>query len=356
MVKIDFHNLTEPAINDTNLNQMQLNIENAINAQVSGDTLPVGCIVPFTSDTVPENWLLCNGSAVSRTEYDLLFSIIGTSYGVGDGSTTFNLPNLKGRVAVGKDSTQTEFDNLGETGGEKTHTLTIDEMPSHDHTNEHYVVGTNARGYSSWEENIASGSGASYKATASTNLQGGGQAHNNLQPYQVTNYIIKARQSSGVVATVVDELNSTSTTDALSANQGRILSKSCIMCKIPNEIVTTTNYTNISSWQQVKKIGEGLSISNGVVKIGSNVNSVKVSCRIRVYNNEKKDFYGYIKHNRNNLNETWMVETVSGPGYNIITAETIVDVAENDTITVSHYGEAFNIQANSTTLLVEKLN
>ena len=54
---------------------------------------------------------------------------------------------------------------------------------------------------------------------------GGGQAHNILQPYQVTNYIIKARQSSGVVATVVDSLDSTSTTDALSANQGRLLGK-----------------------------------------------------------------------------------------------------------------------------------
>lgn len=232
MVKIDFVNAQEPAINDTNLNQMQLNIENAINAQVSGDTLPVGCIVPFTSDTVPENWLLCDGQAVSRTDYALLFSRIGTTYGVGDGSTTFNLPDLRGRVAVGKDSTQTEFDNLGETGGEKTHTLTVDEMPSHNHMQStNYGRMTNMLEI---DKNYGFAQNGAYKdrtvaATgATTNVYetlstGGGQAHNILQPYQVTNYIIKARQSSGVVATVVDGLNSTSTTDALSANQGKVL-------------------------------------------------------------------------------------------------------------------------------------
>ena len=236
MVKIDFVNAQEPAINDTNLNQMQLNIENAINAQVSGDTLPVGCIVPFTSDTVPENWLLCDGSAVSRTDYALLFSIIGTTYGVGDGSTTFNLPNLKGRVAVGKDSTQTEFDSLGETGGEKTHTLTVDEMPSHDHGIGLVGIGSGPYGYN--VSSLSIGSSQSEK----TSVTGSGQAHNILQPYQVTNYIIKARQSSGVVATVVDGLNSTSTTDALSANQGR------------NITTYSTTETRIGTWIDGKPI------------------------------------------------------------------------------------------------------
>ena len=63
--------------------------------------------------------MICDGRAVSRSDYSELFAVIGTTYGSGDGSTTFNLPNLKGRVPVGKDSSQTEFDTIGETGGSK---------------------------------------------------------------------------------------------------------------------------------------------------------------------------------------------------------------------------------------------
>jgi microcystin-dependent protein len=244
MQKIDFVNAQEPAINDTNLNQMQLNIENAINAQVSGDTLPVGCIVPFTSDVVPENWLLCNGQAVSRTDYALLFSIIGTTYGVGDGSTTFNLPDLRGRVAVGKDGTQTEFDNLGEKGGEKTHQLTVGELPKH--TPKVKYLGEHGTGLNSGPYGYKLSYTLGCDESLTTEQIGNDEPHNILQPYQVTNYIIKARQSSGIVATVVDGLNSTSTTDALSANQGKVLNEKMF----PMEILAN-NY-NIDN---IKKLG-----------------------------------------------------------------------------------------------------
>ena len=221
MQKIDFVNSQQPALNDTNLNLMQTYIENAINAQVAGDTLPIGCIVPFTSDVVPENWLLCNGQAVSRTDYALLFSIIGTSYGVGDGSTTFNLPDLRGRVAVGKDGTQTEFDNLGEKGGEKTHQLTVGELPKH--TPKVKYLGEHGTGLNSGPYGYKLSYTLGCDESLTTEPIGNDEPHNILQPYQVTNYIIKVKQSSGVVATVVDGLNSTSTTDALSANQGKAL-------------------------------------------------------------------------------------------------------------------------------------
>lgn len=63
--------------------------------------MPVGAVTPFAGNTVPEGWLLCDGSAISRTDYDELFSVIGTSYGRGDGSTTFNLPNLVDKFVEG---------------------------------------------------------------------------------------------------------------------------------------------------------------------------------------------------------------------------------------------------------------
>lgn len=85
-------------------------------------TSPSGSIMAFGSTTPPSGWLLCDGTAVSRTTYAALFAVIGTTYGAGDGSTTFNLPNLKGRAIVGYNSADTDFDTLGETGGAKTST------------------------------------------------------------------------------------------------------------------------------------------------------------------------------------------------------------------------------------------
>ena len=95
---------------------------------------PTGSITQYAGSAAPTGWMFCDGDAISRTTYSALFAVIGTTFGSGDGTTTFNVPNLKGRVPVGRDATQTEFDALAETGGSKTHTLTSAEMPSHSHT------------------------------------------------------------------------------------------------------------------------------------------------------------------------------------------------------------------------------
>ena len=92
---------------------------------------PSGTVVMHAAPTPPPGWLSCDGSAVSRAVYPGLFSSIGTTYGVGDGSTTFNLPNLRGRVAVGFGGS---YDTMGATGGAETVTLTADQMPVHTHT------------------------------------------------------------------------------------------------------------------------------------------------------------------------------------------------------------------------------
>ena len=129
--------------------------------------------------------MICNGSAISRTTYSNLFSIIGTTYGSGDGSTTFNIPNLKGKVPVGLNSSDDSFKTLGQTGGEKTHKLTVDEMPKHSHQAKN--SGSLTAGYGGLFRNN-SNDGYVYGYINDT---GGDQAHNNLQPYIVLNYIIK---------------------------------------------------------------------------------------------------------------------------------------------------------------------
>ena len=89
----------------------------------------VGSIIPFAGSTIPEGFLVCNGAAVSRDIYADLFSVIGTTFGAGDGLNTFNLPNLVGRVAMCDSVNYT----LGASGGEETHTLTSTELASHSH-------------------------------------------------------------------------------------------------------------------------------------------------------------------------------------------------------------------------------
>lgn len=221
---IEFNNNTQPALNDVNVNRLQQLIKQDIQGAVSGDTLPIGAIIPFGSNTIPENWLLCDGSAVSRTQYRDLFNIIGITFGQGDGFETFNLPDLRDKVPVGKDSNDTDFNLLGNTGGEKTHTLTIQEMPSHFHYSNDDAAGL----FEGWGSKSGSGwVSASHQNTNGGNWftanTGGSQPHNILQPYIVTNYIIKAYQTAGIVSNVIDNLNSTSSTDALSANQGNAL-------------------------------------------------------------------------------------------------------------------------------------
>lgn len=108
--------------------------------------LPAGVVAPFAGATAPTGWLLCYGQAVSRTTYAALFAAIGTTYGAGDSSTTFNLPDLRGRVAAGKDNMGGAAANrlttagagidgatLGTAGGSQTNTLTTSHMPAHNH-------------------------------------------------------------------------------------------------------------------------------------------------------------------------------------------------------------------------------
>jgi microcystin-dependent protein len=158
-------------------------------------TMPTGAVTAFAGATAPTNYLLCDGSAVSRTTYSELFTLISTTYGVGDGSTTFNVPNLKGRMPVGLDATQSEFDVRGETGGAKTVTLTSAEMPVHNHSQQlpnatAGGAGANPGAYFStnWTNATPNSTGPSSTTTANA---GSGGAHNNLQPYIVLNYIIK---------------------------------------------------------------------------------------------------------------------------------------------------------------------
>jgi microcystin-dependent protein len=213
---------------------------------------PIGSVIMFAGAAAPASYLFCRGQAISRSTYSTLFGLIGTIYGSGDGVNTFNVPNLQTRVPAGLDgsgSPDAAFDVLGETGGSKTHTLTTLEMPSHTHSIDHdhgavtsgagsahshgvtdsghvheqVVVATNGPAGSTIRAdydtdtatpNILSQNSVN-TASATTGITinnesahthsvdlpnftgtsgsaGTGSAHNNLQPYIVLNFIIKA--------------------------------------------------------------------------------------------------------------------------------------------------------------------
>jgi microcystin-dependent protein len=158
--------------------------QKATKAYVNAQT-PTGVILPYGGTSAPTGYLLCDGTAVSRTTYAALFGIIGTAYGTGDGSTTFNVPDLRGYVPVGYKSGDSDFGTLGGAVGAKTHTLQVTEIPAHKHS------GYYTSGYA-----IGGAANAMYptSATDAPNCMtevGGGGAHNNIQPSKTVNYIIK---------------------------------------------------------------------------------------------------------------------------------------------------------------------
>lgn len=161
---------------------------NDLNYPFSINTVPIGSISLFAGETAPDKWLFCRGQVLKKADYPELFEVIGTTYG-DYGDEYFGIPNLCGKVPVGLHSGQNEFNTLGETGGEKTHTLTINEMPEHSHT-----VVSYASSSSQYSRKLLYGpANTSYQpGNVNTSTAGKGYAHNNLQPYITLNYIIYA--------------------------------------------------------------------------------------------------------------------------------------------------------------------
>ena len=186
-------------------------------ADVAASAFSAGMLMPYAGASAPTGWLLCYGQAISRTTYADLFATVGTTYGNGDGSTTFNLPDLRGRTIAGKDdmggtsanrlTSALNGDALGATGGAETHTLTEAQLASHKHfgfaaTNASATTSSNlssstqaARGSGfrggSIDEKYSIMATSTAATVGLTSATGSGTAHNNTQPTFILTYIIK---------------------------------------------------------------------------------------------------------------------------------------------------------------------
>lgn len=156
-------------------------------SMVVGRDVPIGGIAAYSALTEPEGYLFCDGRSLLRNDYAELFAVIGTTYGSAD-TQHFNLPDLRERVVVGKSATS-PYNNLGNKGGEAAHTLTINEMPSHAH-NLRNTNNTSTHTDGFW----MTGDYNVYGEGLFTLPTGGGQPHNNLQPYIILNYIINIKK------------------------------------------------------------------------------------------------------------------------------------------------------------------
>ncbi|QTO00541.1 tail fiber protein [Brucella sp. 458] len=196
----------------------------AVSKKLLDAAVPIGEVKAFAGSTPPQGWLLCYGQEVSRTTYAALFAIIGTTFGGGDGGSTFNVPDLRGRVLVGRDDMGGPAANritvavagfngaaIGASGGAQSVTLTEAQIAPHFHKGQttrsgghaHRYLDANVGGSSAGlgittsngtaraSLNAQTSSDGDHEHELTTSPAGGGQAHLNVQPSIIMNFIIR---------------------------------------------------------------------------------------------------------------------------------------------------------------------
>ena len=315
-----------------------------------GDMAPVGSIYLWGSNTIPEGYLLCNGQAVSRTDYSDLFAVLGTSYGSGDGSSTFNLPDFRSNVPIGVDSSDTNINTLGKEYGEKTHTLTANEMPAHNHNimrADGGIANQLAWGSNEWDTGMISTSGTNKGSTQTITNTGGSQAHNNMQPSIAMNFIIKAIPTQVVEGQVINSMKSNSEVDAPSikavnsAIENNVVGKHIQLTKDgqTDQAIIQSVITRVIWQNQDFNTTNGILIKDGdFVKCTSGTHRVLVNAVLQSVYNSTPDFssatYVYIRRRNasGNVQEVKTTSCLNNPEISVICS-----IQEGDSLFIETY-------------------
>ena len=304
---------------------------------VSLDTVPIGTISPYLGATAPQGYLLCQGQKVSKTRYKQLYNICKSLFGT-ETDTEFYLPDLRGKTITGYQSGDSTFGTLGGLIGNLTHThsishthgvpgvahahttgnhtLTVAEMPSHSHgvTNNYGDFGVANGSYGV----ISNTNGSGAKATVSINNTGGSGAHNHgdtgsttpsatttnsqsttssgststLQPSMNLNWMVKAEMIVENDSKVYNGLDSSSTIDALSAAQGKVLNDKITSL---SKVATSGSYNDLSNKPTIPTITDtysststngmsGKAVSSALSPISNKLNYSTTETSIGTFN------------------------------------------------------------------------
>lgn len=358
-----------------------------------GDALPIGTLSPFVGLVAPKGYLICMGQLVDKAKYPELWELCGDTFGQST-ATQFYLPDLRGQVIAGYKQGDSTFGTLGALIGGKTtsytpagtntggsvgnHTLTTSEIPSHNHAMKTRYDDYNwDNGYGSVQGVKRAGAWAAILSDWSTEYggiydfekdwpvtnTGGGGAHNHgftnptftgtqanistVQPTAVMNWIIKASMIAVIESNIEDSLTSTSSTDALSAKQGKVLNDKITSLEAKKKVLRikrsgVIEWTGMSTPQTMPYNVIDYNSSDGAlthynsnsIKIGTGVSQIRVTAQITTDypSSDNVSFYQFIYLYKNN---TQVFKTIS-PIFRWIDFGiygVVLDVTEGDIIT-----------------------
>lgn len=249
----------------------------------------IGSIALYAGEKIPDGWLICNGQIVYSKDYPDLYKVIGNTYGGTGVSGDFQVPDLRDRIPLGLNNDAgglTDF--IGNKGGSATHTHTLNNAYGNMYIGSEYMYYNrkqNVTNNTTIRKSVSGGYGENARTWNKSDITLGGttDSESNMPPYIKLNYIIKAKETNAVIASVEDTLTSDSTKNALSAKQGKVL----------DGMITTLGTYSTNEINTGKKWIDGKPIYRKVISCGTLPNATSKLVNHNISNIDNSRVYGF---------------------------------------------------------------